>query len=79
MLQTDCNNVLAYLCRREHDRILVLMNLGKDAANFHIDHPALTGNYVDLFSGEAKTINRRETFDFQPGDFIVYHVTQLVQ
>jgi hypothetical protein len=54
------------------------MNLGKDAANFHINHPALPGDYVDLFSGEARGINRTENFNFQPGEYVVYHVTPLV-
>jgi len=76
MLQTDCENVLAYLCRRQHDKILVLMNLGKDAVTFRINHPALPGDYHDLFSGEARSISRMETFNFQPGEYLVYHVTR---
>ena len=78
ILQTDCADVLAYLCRRQNHKILVLMNLGKEAANFHINHPALPGDYVELFSGEARKINRIETFNFQPGEYLVYHVTQFV-
>jgi glycosidase len=78
ILQTDCENALAYLCRRQNHKILVLLNLGKDVANFHINHPALPGDYVDLFSGKARRINRMETFNFQPGEYLVYHVTQLV-
>lgn len=75
MLQTNCDNVLAYLCRRQHDKLLVLMNLGKEPARFHINHPALPGNYINLFSAELKTINRMETFSFNAGDYLVYHVT----
>ena len=75
LLKTDCDNTLAYLCRRQHDRILVLMNLGREAANFHIDHPALPGNYNNLFTGETIKMSRKENFDFQPGDYLVYHIT----
>jgi hypothetical protein len=64
-----------YLCRRQHDKVLVLMNLGKVTATFRINHPALAGNYHDLFSGEARKISRLETFDFQPGEYLVYHLT----
>ena len=63
------------LCRRRNDRILVVINLGKDAVTFTIDHPALPGNYVNLFSGLPNEIKRRETFAFQPGEYLVYHIT----
>jgi len=51
------------------------MNLGKETTTFRIDHPALAGDYVDLFSGERKKMNRKETFNFQPGEYLVCHVT----
>ncbi|HYK46880.1 MAG TPA: alpha-glucosidase C-terminal domain-containing protein, partial [Parafilimonas sp.] len=75
LLQTDQPEVLLYLCRRQYDKVLVLMNLSKQAATFRIDHPALAGQYVDLFSGEPKTMNRKETFNFQPGEYLVCHLT----
>jgi len=75
LLQTDQPEVLLYLCRRQHDKVLVLMNLSKQAATFRIDHPALAGQYVDLFSGEPKTMNRKETFNFQAGEYLVCHLT----
>jgi len=73
-LNTNAQNVLAYLCRRRNDRVLVLMNLGKEAATFFIDHPALPGNYVDLFSGLPVSVKRKENFTFQPGEYLVYHL-----
>ena len=51
------------------------MNLGKNKADFHVNHPALPGKYVNLFSGEAKEIKRMESFSFQPGEYLVYHIT----
>lgn len=75
LLNTNAPNVLGYLCRRRKDRILVLMNLGKEATTFFIDHPALPGNYINLFSGMPVEIKRKETFTFQPGEYIVYHIT----
>ena len=68
-------NTLAYLCRRQNDRILVVMNLGKKEAGISIDHPALPGKYSNLFSGETKEIKRKESFNFQPGEYVVYHIT----
>ena len=75
LLQTDHAEALVYLCRRQHDKVLVLMNLSKEPATFRIDHPALAGDYVDLFSGEPKKMNRKETFNFQPGEYLVCHLT----
>lgn len=75
LLTTNAPNVLGYLCRRRKDRILVLMNLGKEATTFFIDHPALPGNYINLFSGMPVEIKRKETFTFQPGEYVVYHIT----
>lgn len=76
LFPVDASNILAYLCRRQNDKILVLMNLGKEANTFHINHPALAGKYHNLFSGEAAEIKRAETFTFQPGEYLVYHITQ---
>ena len=75
LLQTDAAEVLAYLCRRQNDKLLVLMNLGKDSKTFTIDHPALPGKYHNLFSGEPVDIKRMETYTFQAGEFLVYHIT----
>jgi len=76
LLQTNAPETLAYLCRRQNDRFLVVMNLGKKDAAIGIDHPALPGKYTNLFSGEAREIKRTEKFNFQPGEYLVYHVTR---
>jgi glycosidase len=76
LLQTGSNSVLAYLCRRQHDKVLVMMNLAKEAATFSIDHPALAGKYHDLFTGESVELKRTSTYTFQPGEYLVYHLTQ---
>ncbi len=75
LLETHVPATIAYLCQRQHDRILVVMNLGKEQADILIDHAALPGNYHDLFTNEVKKLSRREHFNFQPGDYIVYHIT----
>jgi len=75
LLQTGTDKVLAYLCRRQHDKVLVLMNLGKKDAHFNINHPAVTGKYHDLFSGEIVEMQRSASFNFKPGEYLVYHTT----
>jgi len=55
-------DVLVYLCRRQHHRVLVLLNFSKEKADFHVDHPAVAGQYHNLFTGETVTIGRKENF-----------------
>ena len=69
-------DVLVYLCRRQADRILVLINFSKQDAQFHFNHPAVAANYKNLFTGEEITIPREKSFHFQPGEYAVYHITQ---
>lgn len=75
ILKTDHPDSLAYICRRQNDKVLVLMNLSNQQITFNVDHPAITGEYIDLFTGRRQRIERRELFTFDPGEFIVYHIT----
>jgi glycosidase len=77
LLQTDHPSVLAYMCRRQSDKVLVIMNLSKEESDFNIHHPVLAGDYYNLFSGESKTISRSEAFHFSAGEYVVYHVTSV--
>jgi glycosidase len=72
LLNTDHPDVLVYLCRREEDKVLVLLNLSKEEAAFTFDHPAVKGKYTDLFSGEAISLKRTEKFLFRPGEYRIY-------
>jgi len=76
ILPTDHPDVLAYLCRRQADRVLVLINFSKQDAQFHFNHPAVAANYQNLFTGEQVTIPREKSFHFQAGEYSVYHITQ---
>jgi glycosidase len=75
LLASNHPDVLVYLCRRQQDRVLVLLNFSKDKADFYFDHPAVPGNYSDLFSNEAFRIHRKKKFIFVPGKYKVYHIT----
>lgn len=70
-------DVLVYLCRRQQDKVLVMLNFSKEQAAFHFNHPAVAGTYHNLFTGEEVTLPRENKFSFQPGEYIVYHVTSL--
>jgi glycosidase len=75
LLKTDHPDVLVYLCRRQEDRVLVILNLSKDEeASFGFDHPAVAGKYTDLFNGEVISLKRKEKFGLRAGDYRVYYV-----
>jgi glycosidase len=76
ILSSHHDDVLVYLCRRQRDRVLVLLNFSIEKVHFHIDHPAVSALYTDLFSGRTFAIRRREEFNFEPGEFLVLHVTE---
>lgn len=75
ILPSGHSDVLVYLCRREQDRVLVLLNFSKEQASFHFNHPAAQGEYRNLFTGEGVTIPRESRYTFAPGEYAVYHVT----
>lgn len=75
ILPSQHPDTLVYLCRRQQDKVLVLLNFSKEPATARLNHPALPGTYHDLFSGEAKTIVRKEEFEMAPGEYRVYHIT----
>ncbi|MEP7377086.1 MAG: alpha-amylase family glycosyl hydrolase [Chitinophagaceae bacterium] len=76
ILDSHHPDVLIFLCRRQQDKILVLLNFSKEAADFYIDHPAIAGNYLDLFSGVKKNVQRKQPFSFKAGEYAVYHITR---
>jgi glycosidase len=69
-------HVLIYLCRRQRDKVLVLLNFSKDSAVCHFDHPAQPGPYTELFSGKNIEIKRKESMTLEAGEYLVYHFTE---
>lgn len=66
---------LVYLCRRQQDKVLVILNLSGATATLHFDHPAVAGNYTELFTGEEKALLRSNRFELEAGAYLVYHIT----
>src|SRR5688572_4183359 len=78
ILNSNHPDVLAYLCRRQQDKVLVLLNYSKEKTSFYIDHPAIAGNYLDLFTGEKIEVARKQRYSFKGGQYAVYHFTMAV-
>lgn len=68
-------DVLIYLCRREQDKVLVLLNFSNKESVTPFNHPAIKGLYTELFSGAEITFSRHELVTLQPGEYNVYHFT----
>ncbi len=75
LLKTTHKDVLAYLCRRQQDKVLVMINFSKESASFTIDHPAIAGHYRQLFTDKNITLERTVYTDFAAGEFAVYHIS----
>jgi glycosidase len=70
-------DVLMYLCRRQQDKVLALLNFSDTESEFGFNHPALPGTYTDLFSGGQVSLKRKECFRFAGGEYRVLHSTSL--
>ncbi|MEJ0103636.1 MAG: alpha-amylase family glycosyl hydrolase [Bacteroidota bacterium] len=77
VLLIPCNEpqALIYICRRQRDKVLVILNLSEKKAEININHPAIKGQYTDLFSGEEIQVNRKFSLLMPQGDFRVYEET----
>ncbi|RYY54105.1 MAG: 1,4-alpha-glucan branching protein [Chitinophagaceae bacterium] len=75
MLDSGNDDSLVYLCRRQQDKVLVMLNLSARPSVIKIDHPAVAGTYLELFSGKEETLQRAYHLELPPGDYRVYHIT----
>jgi len=75
LLNTSHQDIFAYLCRKEKDKVLVVLNLGKERTGFTFDHPAASGSYTELFTNASVHLNRKQSYSFAAGQFQVFHLT----
>lgn len=73
ILNTNTPDILAYLCQKENDQVLVLLNFGKVEISFEFTHPDINGSYWDLFEKTEVTLQSRLQFILETGGFKVYH------
>jgi len=75
LIKSQPEVTLAYLCRRQQDKVLVLLNLSEDESTIAIDHPAAAGKYIELFTEQSVHFTRRITMQLEPGSYRLYHST----
>jgi glycosidase len=73
ILNTTHEDILAYLCRKEEDKVMILLNFGKQKSEFELDHPATEGNCIDLFGKDVLSLKRIQSYSLNPGEFKVYY------
>ncbi|PZR29616.1 MAG: 1,4-alpha-glucan branching protein [Citrobacter freundii] len=69
-------DILIYLCRRQADKVFVCLNLSEEKVICHFNHPAITGEYKELFTDEIVQLARKETYTLEAGEYRVYHITK---
>jgi glycosidase len=68
------NEIMAFLRRKGEDIVLVILNISnQNRIPITVEHPWLTGNFTNLFSGLVFGFEGREYFELQAGEYIVYH------
>jgi glycosidase len=69
-------DVLIYLCRRRDDKVFVCLNFSSATSICHFNHPAVAGEYKELFTGKTVMVARKEAYTLNPGEYRVYHITK---
>ena len=83
-LPTSNNQVMAFLRYDEPQPIeqavydskkqiiLVLLNFSHQVQKVQLEHDFLKGQFLNAFSGLSYTLNKQESFELMPGDYLVY-------
>ncbi len=71
-LTTNNANVIAYLRKNGGDEVLVILNLGREAANFILADKKLEGNFKDVFNETITDFSNQNSFEMLPWEFLVF-------
>lgn len=67
----DC--VFAYLRKKQHKEVLVVMNLSKkDRVKFKLMNDDVTGTFTSAFSGIVNDFTNDKSFELQAWEFLIY-------
>jgi glycosidase len=79
VIDADQPSTLVYLCRRQRDKVLVILNLAEEENEANVTHPAIAGEYVDLFEGKKVRVEKQLSIKQDPGGYKVWHFTNAEQ
>jgi len=71
-VQTSADDaVFAFVREREEDRVFVALNLSGEVQTFRLEGTAFVGNYMDVFSGQAVPLSKKERLTLKPWQYQV--------
>ena len=74
ILPTNQSDVFAYILKKDHHVVLVILNLGdNDRIKLPVNHPWLQGNFINLANELAFNFNNNTYFELSAHSYIVYY------
>ena len=70
---TSDDQVFAFYREKDEDKVIVLLNLSDEAVTFEIDSAVVSGSYTGLFTNSEIRLSDRDTREFGPWEYAVYH------
>ena len=69
---TADNSIFAYKREKEGHKVVVILNLSKQAQKFSIKDASINGNPMNIFMGVKEKVNDIHEFSIEPWGYIVY-------
>ncbi len=69
---TNDSSVLAFIRQKDHDKVLVILNLSPLEQQCEIQDQHISGKYRELFSHQEKTLKPGSKFRLKPWEYFVY-------
>jgi len=65
-------DIFAFKREKDGDKIVVIINLSKEAQKFSINANEVNGEYKELFTGESMDLTEGIQFDLKPWEYLVF-------
>ena len=67
------DKLIAFLRKNNENTVLVILNVsGESRLHITVNHPWVTGNFSNVFSGISYSFNGAVSFEMQEGEYFVY-------
>jgi glycosidase len=65
-------NVLVFVRKNNGHKVLVVINLSKEAHSLQLKNSCLKGNYTELFTGNSTKIGKTMNVELKPWEYQIY-------
>ena len=69
---TNDDKIYAFLRQKKENSVLVILNLSDQAQSLALKSQEITGEYVELFTEEAKSLSGMDDLNLAPWEYRVY-------